>query len=93
MSKFIIIGATILTNYSFDINLIICILNTMTKTTFITSIDEFENWLNANLNGEYVDFYLKNDTLFINTFELSDDSLDLIESSINNSELFYRKMY
>lgn len=63
------------------------------NTKFITSIDEFENWLDANLNGEYVDFYLKNDTLFINTFDLSDDSLDLIESSIDNLEIFYKKMY
>jgi hypothetical protein len=39
-----------------------------------------------------VDFYLKNDTLYINTFELSDDSLDLIESSIDNVEIFYKKM-
>jgi len=62
------------------------------NTKFITSIDEFENWLDANLNGEYVDFYLKNDTLFINTFDLSDDSLDLIESSIDNLEIFYKKM-
>jgi hypothetical protein len=60
--------------------------------TFITSFDEFDNWLDANLNGEYVDFYLKNDTLYINTFELSDDSLDLIESSIDNVEIFYKKM-
>ena len=61
--------------------------------TFITSIDEFENWLDANLENEYVDFYLKNDTLYINTFDLSDDNLDLIQSSIDNSDIFYRKMY
>ena len=63
------------------------------EKTFITSIDEFENWLDANLNGEYVDFYLKNDTLFINTFDLSNDNLDLIQSSIDNLDIFYRKMY
>jgi len=63
------------------------------EKTFITSIDEFENWLDVNLNDEYVDFYLKNDTLFINTFDLSNDNLDLIQSSIDNSDIFYRKMY
>ncbi len=63
------------------------------EKTFITSIDEFENWLDVNLNDEYVDFYLKNDTLFINTFDLSNDNLDLIQSSIDNMEIFYRKMY
>ena len=63
------------------------------EKTFITSIDDFENWLDVNLNDEYVDFYLKNDTLFINTFDLSNDNLDLIQSSIDNVEIFYKKMY
>ena len=66
----------------------------MTKNTFISSIDECENWQSANLNGEYVDFYYNhlNDTLYVNMYGLNDDTVDIIEGGISNLELFSKKI-
>ena len=60
--------------------------------TFITSFEEFSDWLNVNLEGEYVDFYISNDTLFVNMYGLDDDTVDVIEGGISNLELFSKKI-
>ena len=64
----------------------------MTKNTFISSIDEFENWQSANLNGEFVDFYISSDTVYVNMYGLDDDTVDIIENGISNLELFSKKV-
>ena len=60
--------------------------------TFITSFEEFSDWLDVNLEGECVDFYISNDTLFVNMYGLSDDTVDIIEGGIDNLELFSKKI-
>ena len=60
--------------------------------TFITSFEEFNDWLDVNLGGEYVDFYISNDTLFVNMYGLNDDTVDVIEGGIDNLELFSKKI-
>tara|TARA_Y100000401_G_C8162633_1_gene145022 strand:+ start:189 stop:383 length:195 start_codon:yes stop_codon:yes gene_type:complete len=59
---------------------------------FITSFEEFSDWLDVNLEGECVDFYISNDTLFVNMYGLSDDTVDIIEGGIDNLELFSKKI-
>jgi hypothetical protein len=60
--------------------------------TFITSFEEFSDWLDVNLESEYVDFYISNDTLFVNMYGLSDDTVDIIQGGIHNLELFSKKI-
>ena len=60
--------------------------------TFITSFEEFSNWLDVNLANECVDFYISNDTLFVNMYGLNDDTIDVIEGGIDNLELFSKKI-
>ena len=64
----------------------------MIKNTFISSIDEFENWQSANLNGKFVDFYISSDTVYVNMYGLDDDTVDIIEGGISNLELFSKKV-
>jgi len=61
--------------------------------TFITSFEEFSDWLDVNLEGECVDFYISNDTLFVNMYGLNDDAVDIIQGGIDNLELFSKKIY
>ena len=61
--------------------------------TFITSFEEFSDWLDVNLEGECVDFYISDDTLFVNMYGLDDDTVDVIEGGISNLELFSKKIH
>ena len=61
--------------------------------TFITSFEEFSDWLDVNLEVECVDFYISNDTLFVNMYGLNDDAVDIIQGGIDNLELFSKKIY
>ena len=60
--------------------------------TFISSFEDFSDWLDVNLEGECVDFYISNDTLFVNMYGLDDDTIDVIEGEIDNLELFSKKI-
>ena len=60
--------------------------------TFISSFEDFSDWLDVNLEGECVDFYISNDTLFVNMYGLDDDTIDVIEGGISNLELFSKKI-
>jgi len=60
--------------------------------TFISSFEDFSDWLDVNLEGECVDFYISDDTLFVNMYGLDDDTIDVIEGGIINLELFSKKI-
>ena len=60
--------------------------------TFISSFEDFSDWLDVNLEGECVDFYISDDTLFVNMYGLDDDTIDVIEGGISNLELFSKKI-
>ena len=62
------------------------------RNDVISSHDEFEDFKKEfNLQNDHIDYIINDDVIKVNTYEVSDEVLDIIENNISNVELFYSK--
>lgn len=62
------------------------------RNDVISSHDEFEDFKKEfNLQNDHIDYIINDDVIKVNTYEVSDEILDIIENNISNVELFYSK--
>jgi len=62
------------------------------RNDIISSHDEFEDFKKEfNLQNDHIDYIINDDVIKVNTYEVSDEVLDIIENNISNVELFYSK--
>ena len=62
------------------------------RNNVISSHDEFEDFKKEfSLQNYHIDYIINDDVIKVNTYEVSDEVLDIIENNISNVELFYSK--
>ena len=62
------------------------------RNDVISSHDEFEDFKKEfNLQNDHIDYIINDDVIKVNTYEVSDEVLDIIENNISNVELCYSK--